>query len=219
MTTPGQYAADDGSFARSAGGAAGRGLVLIAIAVAIGIFLLAKGFDGSDTSVAASSSGGDSSADSPADEPAADEPAADEPAADDGTDTGTDDGTGGDSSDGGTTVPAPDEPTTTNPPGEVKVAAVNATGEPGLAGTAAGILDTQGYVTAAKNATNIPTEVSTIYYRAGYSEDAKAVASVLGVPADVILPAPDDVLSLVANGDNVADFNIFVIQGTDRLAG
>ena len=210
MTAPGQYAAQDGSFARSAGGAAGRGIILIVVAVAIGLVLLAKGFDGGDTSLAVSPAGDDTSAEPAAegDEPAAesDEPAAegDEPAADDGD----------------STTDTPVEPGTTRPPGEVKVAAVNATGEPGLASTAAGKLDTQGYVTAPKNGSTIPTEASTVYYLAGYSEDAKAVASILGIPADLILPTEaDDVLAKVARNENVSDFHIFIIQGTDRLAG
>ena len=207
MTSPGQYASQDGSFARSAGGAAGRGLVLIVIAVALGLFLLAKGFDGADSSSAAA---GDEPA---ADEPAADEPAADEPASDGGDEPASD---GGDDPTTETTVPA--EPDTTRPPAEVKVAAVNATGAPGVAGRATAILDTQGYVTAAKNASS-NLEVSVVYYQAGYAEDAKAVASVLVIPADLIQPAPPDVLDRISNNENVVDFHVFVFQGSDGLAG
>ena len=205
MTSPGQYAAQDGSFARSAGGAAGRGIVLIVIAVAVGLVLLAKGFDGGGTSLAVSSGGDGTSA-----EPSADEPG--DTSADDPGDTSADDP--GDTSDDGA------GPDTTRAPGEVKVAAVNATGEPGLAGTATGKLDTQGYVTAAKNGSTIPTEASTVYYLAGYSEDAKAVATILGIPADLIFPTDStEVLAKVAKNENVSDFHVFIIQGTDRLAG
>ena len=85
-------------------------------------------------------------------------------------------------------------------------------------GTATSTLDTQGYVTAAKN--GILTEQSKVLYLAGYSEDAKAVATILGVPADLIGPTDAaDVLALITNNDNVADFHVFVIQGTDRQAG
>ena len=210
MTAPGQYAAQDGSFARSAGGAAGRGIVLIVIAVAIGLVLLAKGFDGGGTSLAVSPAGDDTSA-----EPATDESGA---ASDDESGDVSDDGSADDGS--GSPAESVDEPDTTRPQGEVKVAAVNATGEPGLAGNATDKLDTQGYVTAAKNASTIPTETSTVYYLAGYSEDAKAIASILGIPADLIFPTDSaDVLAKVAKNENVTDFHVFIIQGTDRLAG
>lgn len=45
MTTHGRHAADDGSFARSAGGAVARGAALVAVAVLIGVLLLARGLD------------------------------------------------------------------------------------------------------------------------------------------------------------------------------
>jgi len=208
MTSPGQYASQDGSFARSAGGAAGRGVVLIVIAVALGLFLLAKGFDGADNTAA---SAGDEPATDSGDEPASDsgdEPA-DEPSDDPGSDSGDEPVTD-------TTVPT--EPDTTRPPNEVKVAAVNATGAPGVAGRATAILDTQGYVTAAKNASS-NVETSVVYYQAGYAEDAKAVASVLVIPADLIQPAPPDVVERIDNNENVADFHVFVFQGADGLAG
>jgi hypothetical protein len=214
MTAPGQYAAQDGSFARSAGGAAGRGIVLIAIAVVIGLVLLAKGFDGAD-SVAGSADVGDT----PADEPATDD-GTDEPATDDGTDEpATDDGT--DEPADGTDVPSDDtgtEPDAPRPASEVKVAAVNATGAPGVAGRATGILDTQGYITQAKNAVD-NLDVSAVYYQAGYAEDAKAVAAILQIPADLIGPAPADVVDRVSNSENVADFHVFIFQGADGLAG
>jgi hypothetical protein len=212
MTSPGQYAAPDGSFGRSAGGAAGRGLVLIAIAIVVGLILLAKGFDGADTSLASS-------------------PAAQEPAAADQSTTG--DSTTGDSTTGDGTDVESDTPTdegttgttdtvateTTHPPAEVKVAAVNATGAPGVAGRATTQLDALAYVTQAKNAA-ANSDVSAVYYMAGYAEDAKAVAGALGIPADLIQAStPEAALALIKDSDNVADFNIFIIQGADGQAG
>ena len=200
MTSPGQYAAQDGSFARSAGGAAGRGIILIVVAVGIGLFLLARGFDGGGTSLIVPSSANEAS-----DEPAVE---GDEPAVE-----GDEPGVEGD------TTPDPAvESDTARPSGEVKVAAVNTTGEPGLASTATGKLDTQGYVTAAKN--GVQSDTSSVYYLAGYSEDAKEVARILGITADLIFPTEAaDILERVLNNDNVIDFHIFIIQGTDRLAG
>lgn len=207
MTSPGQHAAPDGSFGRSAGGAAGRGLVLIVIAIAVGLILLAKGFDGADTTLASS--------------PAAEEPAAaDQPTSDDST---TGDGTEVDSetpTDEGTDATTDTVATeTTHPPAEVKVAAVNATGAPGVAGRATTQLDALAYVTQAKNAA-ANSDVSAVYYMAGYAEDAKAVAGALGIPADLIQAStPEEALALIKESDNVADFNIFIIQGADGQAG
>jgi hypothetical protein len=61
--------------------------------------------------------------------------------------------------------------------------------------------------------------VSAVYYTAGYAEDAKAVAAALQIGADLIAVAPPDVLTLIENSENVADFHIFIFQGSDGLAG
>ena len=208
MTAPGQYAADDNSFARSAGGAAGRGIVLIVVAVALGAFLLARGFDGAGSTSSATSVTGDSG--DTGDTAGADDTSAEEPVT---TDPET-----------GEEIPAePDDPTdttrplATNAPGDVRVAAVNGTGTSGLASAASNILKVEGYVTGAKNAVAFPVEESVIYYQAGFSEDAKAVASALSAPADVIKPAPDNVLSLIGSPEDVADFDVFVFLGADAV--
>ena len=204
MTAPGQYAAGDGSFGRSAGGAVGRGVVLVLIAVAIGAFLLRSGFDNSNTGGAQTTVGNNDAAE------------AQNPEDDEG---GTVDPVGegnGDPADPATETTAP-PPLPTREPSQVKVAAVNGTGTAGLAGRTADLMGVHGYVTGAKNAASVPMAVSVIYYRAGFSEDAKAVATHLRAPADIIAPAPEDVLSLIANSEEVADFNIFVIVGADEV--
>lgn len=203
MTAPGQYAAGDGSFGRSAGGAVGRGVVLVLIAVAIGAFLLRSGFDGTETSGAQS--------------PAA--PATEDETTETNGENGDDPaepeaGAGDPAAVVETTAPPP---LPTREPSQVKVAAVNGTGTPGLAGRTADLLGVHGYVTGAKNAANVPVTVSVIYYRAGFSEDAKAVATHLRAPADIIAPAPEDVLGLIANSEEVADFNVFVLVGADEV--
>lgn len=204
MTAPGQYAAGDGSFGRSAGGAVGRGVVLVLIAVAIGAFLLRSGFDNTSSGGAQTTVGNNDAAE------------AQNPEDDEG---GTVDPVGegnGDPADPATETTAP-PPLPTREPSQVKVAAVNGTGTAGLAGRTADLMGVHGYVTGAKNAASVPMAVSVIYYRAGFSEDAKAVATHLRAPADIIAPAPEDVLSLIANADEVADFNIFVIVGADEV--
>lgn len=204
MTASGQYAAGDGSFGRSAGGAVGRGVVLVLIAVAIGAFLLRSGFD--DTPGGTQTAAGDNGAveaQNPEDEEGAGDPG------------GGGEGNG-DPADPATETTAP-PPLPTREPSQVKVASVNGTGTAGLAGRTADLLGVHGYVTGAKNAASVPMAVSAIYYRAGFSEDAKAVATHLRAPADIIAPAPEDVLGLIANSDEVADFNIFVIVGADEV--
>lgn len=204
MTAQGQYAAGDGSFGRSAGGAVGRGVVLVLIAVAIGAFLLRSGFD--DTPGGTQTAAGDNGAveaQNPEDEEGNGDPG------------GGGDGNG-DPADPATETTAP-PPLPTREPSQVKVASVNGTGTAGLAGRTADLLGVHGYVTGAKNAASVPMAVSVIYYRAGFSEDAKAVATHLRAPADIIAPAPEDVLGLIANSDEVADFNIFVIVGADEV--
>ena len=185
------------------GGAAGRAILLVAVAIALGAFLLARGFDGSDGTAAdtdpddteqpSSGTGGESNGD-PAD-----------PETPTSTTTTT------------TTTTAP--PIVTHPPGEVKVAVANGTGDRGRAGRTAGILNASGYVTAAKNTEQDRVGESVVYYRPGYGDDAKAVASALGAPPDRLTPAPGTIMTLIRNPETPQDletFNIFVVVGTDN---
>ena len=211
MTSPGRYAADDGSFGKSAGSAAARGGVLVAVAVVIGLIILAVGFDGGDDTATGSTDSGDSNATTTA--PTTTAPGEE---GEEGDETPTTSAGEGEGEEGGSTTLAPTP--STRPPGEVKVAVGNGVGEPGLAGIAQEKLTSAGYVTDASNASTLPTPETAIYYVDGYASDAAAVAAVLGSPADVITAAPADPGSLVAS-EVVDDFHVFVIQGEDRLAG
>ena len=219
--TAGRYAAGDGSFAKSAGGAAARGGVLIAVAVALGLIILNFAYDGGDESAVVP---GDSSADDATSDDGGGT-GTDDGSADDGSDgdgDGSDDGSDGDGSDGGdgtdTTTTLPTTPST-NLPGDVKVVVANGVGETGLAGTVAAELTTAGYVASDKNATGVPVAASVVYYVDGYAADAAAVAEVLAAPASVVQAAPPDVLALVSDPDDVADHHVFAILGEDRLLG
>ena len=184
----------------SGGGSAGRAIVLVVAAVALGAFLLARGFDDSDDSTEASPS-------ATTEESTNGDP---EEADTDGTTTSTTTTT--------TTTTAP--PVVTHPPGEVKVAVMNGTGARGRAGRTADTLNATGFVTAAKNTQQDRVEASVIYYRPGYGDDAKAVASVLGAPPDIITPAPGTIMTLIRNPESPADleeFNIFAVVGTDDV--
>ena len=182
---------------------AGRGLIITIVAVALGLYVLAGAFDGSSAS--------DEVAD-PEDGTAADNEDGDEESSDaDGT------GSDGEEPEPAITTSTAPPPPSTHRPGEVKVAAVNGTGRTGLAGATGDILAARGYVAAAKNAAATPVQTSAIYYQPDYSEDAKAVASALNAPAEILLPAPSNMLTLVANPETVIDFHVFVVLGVDSV--
>ena len=185
------------------GGSAGRAILLVAVAIALGAFLLARGFDGSD----------DTAASTDPDDTV--QPSSD--SAENGGDNGTDPETPISTTTTTTTTTAP--PIVTHPPGEVKVAVANGTGDRGRAGRTAGILNASGYVTAAKNTEQDRVGESVVYYRPGYGDDAKAVASALGAPPDRLTPAPATIMTLIGNPETPQDlesFNIFVVVGTDN---
>ena len=186
----------------SGGGSAGRAIVLVIAAVALGAFLLARGFDGSDDGTDASPSA--TTEETPANGDPEQDPEAN------GTTSTTTSTT--------TTTTAP--PVVTHLPGDVKVAIMNGTGERGRAGRTADTLNATGFVTAAKNTQQDRVDASVIYYRPGYGDDAKAVASVLGAPPDIITPAPTTIMTLIRNPESPADleeFNVFAVVGTDDV--
>ncbi len=185
----------------SGGGSAGRAIVLVVVAVALGVFLLARGFDDPDDTTDASPSG------------TAEATTSGDP--DDETEAN---GTTSTTTSSTTSTMAP--PVVTHPPGEVKVAVMNGTGARGRAGRTADRLNAAGFVTAAKNTQQDRVEASVIYYRSEYGDDAKAVASVLGAPPDIITPAPATIMTLIRNPESpegLEDFNIFAVVGTDNV--
>ena len=189
----------------SGGGSAGRAIVLVIVAVALGALLLARGFDGADDTSAPSN--GDSAEQEPSD-PEGEGANGDKPSTEAESTSTTTTTT--------TTVP----PIVTHLPGEVKVAVANGTGERGRASRTTGVLNAGGYVTAAKNTEQDRVSESVIYYRPGYGDDAKAVASALGAPADLLTPAPSTIMTLIRNPETPPDletFNIFVVVGTDNV--
>lgn len=178
-------------------------MVITVLAIVAGVVLLAYALDGSEYAdvAAAEDAGDETDADG---ETGDDEPAEGDADAEEATVATS------------STVPPPPV-LVTHPPGEVKIATVNGTGRSGLAGATADILSAQGYVTLAKNAANPPVAQSNIYYLATYQDDAKAVASAVNAPAEIINPAPANMLTLVSSPDNVADFHVFVVLGTDDV--
>ena len=166
---PGRYAAADGSFARSAGGAGARGLVLLAVALLIGVVLLnATDADPPGTSVSAL---GDSDS------------------GDGGADTDDGDGDGGDAAAASTTTLPPTTTLPARAPAEVKVIVANASEVKGAAGGGRTALVNAKYnVLAPTNAT--PTPASVVYFVPGYDRDAAGVATALQLPANLVKPMP-----------------------------
>jgi hypothetical protein len=163
---PGRYAASDGSFAKSAGGAGARGLALLAVALLIGIALLnATDADPPGSTVSA---GGQDSA-------------------------GGSDGGGDDDGSGSPTTTAP--AATTSPtvaaraPKDVKVIVANASSTKGAAGTASDRLKPLGYnVLAPANATAVND--SSVYFVAGFDREAAVIAAALQLPPTSVKAVP-----------------------------
>lgn len=128
---PGNHAAGDGSFGRSAGGAAGRGVALLAVALLIGIVLLnATDAEPPGTRLTTGPSGGEDAA------PGPDKGRTAAPTTTAST----------------TTLPG-------RPPPEVKVIVANAAGVQGAAGRASDILKPAGYNVLAPTNTKGETAV------------------------------------------------------------
>ncbi len=189
------------NYPQGGGGAAGRGIVIVGIAIVVGVYLLARAFSGAEP---------DDVVAGPGDEEVADDEENGDSA------TGEEDETGATTSTTTTTTTTTlPPPVITHAPNEVRVAAVNGTGAPGLAGAAAAELSALGFQTRAKNAVSFAMTESMIYYQPGYTDDAKAIAASLSAPLDILTPAPATVLTLVRNPEDVSDFHIFVVLAAD----
>jgi hypothetical protein len=156
---------NDGSFVRTTGTAAMRGIVLIAVAVVVGFVLLSSGLD--DDGEEVSAVGEEETT----------------------TTTAEDGSTGTTASTTATTSAVP------KPPNEVRVLVANGSGVAGAAGTLAEQLAAKNYIgLEPKNAAqNVPTTI--VYFAEGFQREAAAVATAIGAdPATVqAMPNPPPV--------------------------
>lgn len=209
MTSPGRYAASDGSFAKSAGSAAARGGILIAIAVVIGFVLLWQGFDGGDSDA---SVGGPGTTESP--DPTDSTDTTDTTGTTDTNDPTDTTGTTDPTDTTGTTDSIPAEP---DDPSTVKVAVLNGTGEPGLAGARGETLGALGYVWTAGNAAGSPVTDSTVYFVTGFADEAEAVAIALSGTSTLLDIAPEDPATLEdGTAGEAGAAHVIVVLGTDN---
>lgn len=227
MSNQGLHAADDGSLARSTGGAAARGAMLIALALIIGLLLMAFALDDPPTDLSSQAGTADVSTDA-GDGADDDASAQEEPAVDVGEPTGSDDAAASDPAliedDPGDTETIPEdvvEPPADgelHSPSEVNVLVANGTGGKGVAGAISDKLKAAAYIAAVSNAPS--TAEAVIYYRVGYDADARAVADVLSAPPDIIKPAPGDGTIAVApeavSDGRLSAANVVVIIGADN---
>ena len=222
MSSPGYHAAEEGTLARSTGGAAARGAMLIALALVIGLLLVMFALDDPQTQVVA------------AETPSAD---ADAEGAGDAVEGGGAEGDSGappavgePSENGETsaaaTIPPVDDDTIIEdppvqgeifPPNEVTVLVANGTGGAGVAGAVADVLNADGYITTVSNAP--ATVAGVVLYQPGFAENAVAIGQALGAAPDAVLPAPADIAvdpGAIADG-RVAGAQVVVIIGTEGV--
>ncbi|CAA9256994.1 MAG: hypothetical protein AVDCRST_MAG50-2658 [uncultured Acidimicrobiales bacterium] len=185
------HATDDGSLARSAGGALGRGILLLLLAVGIGVVLLA----GTDQTA-------------PADRLVA--AAADE---------GTSDGGGGEPRGTGTststsTVPQAPPTVPTRPARDVKVLVANGTDVQGAGRNVTEVLRPPGYnLLSPVDATGAKVDATSVYFAPEYAPEAGAIAQALEVPPAAVKPLPAEAPVRALN-----DANVLVVVGSELAA-
>jgi hypothetical protein len=179
----------DGPLGRGADNANFRGIALVIVAAALGIFLIAKSFD---TSSGTSVSTGSTTTTGVA-----------------GTTSSVPAGTGPSSS---TATVTNSTPGSTANPGGVHVLVLNASGVNGAAGRLRDTLKGLGYTASAATAAK-QAATTVVYYVDGFKADATNVAAALTLGADSVLlmpsPAPVDAKTL---GNNT----VVVVLGRDK---
>ncbi|MBC8195182.1 MAG: LytR C-terminal domain-containing protein [Acidimicrobiia bacterium] len=188
--------------------AAPRALLLVAVALVIGLVLLWKAVDNDvGIVVVPEPAGGDVSVQV------------------DETPDVVDTEVPADSADVIPTTEAPPVTTTTaallfpsKSPSEVKVLVANGSGIGGAAGAVTDMLNPRGYALESPANAN-PTDVSGVYYRASFADDARMVM-------EVIAPGNPDLLSQMPSGglsvpdgtlDRLANADVVVILGSDGI--
>src|SRR5690606_17084041 len=181
-------AANGGGFARSAGAAAGRGVLLVVLALAIGVLLLARALDDGDETAVEAGSGAATTA--PADDASTTAPPTE------------------------TTAPPATAPPVTHPPAQVKVLVLNGRAVQGIAGANNDVLLTQNFNTLSPDNAPSPVAATMVtYVDPAYAPDAASVAAVLGIPPEHVAQA-DTATEL---GVDTKGANVVVVLGTDNV--
>ena len=187
-----------GGFGRSAGANAARGIAVIAAAVLLGFFLMARAID-DDTVVAGTDSTTTiTTAPAGSDTSAADSTTITTAPVSDDTATGADD-----------TLPAQ------RAPSEVLTLALNGTDpvQSGKAGAMRDVLAANGYGVAAPKNADSPA-ASAVLFVEGYESDARAIATLLGVDPDAVVRPFDAASSPIADTQSA---QVIVVVGNDGV--
>lgn len=175
MTAPGRHAAADGSFGRSAGGAAARGAGLLAVAVILGIVLLQSFKPGVDPYASSVRAGATSPTTAPVQHRG-----------------------------GGTVSSTTTSTTPPRQPADVKVLPANGSGRQGAGSRVQRVLADAHYnVLAATNANGAAVQTSSVYYAAGYQSDAVALAQLLKLGPTAAQPMPTPAPVADTRGANI----------------
>jgi hypothetical protein len=175
-----------------------RGVVLIAVAVVLGLFLL-RAIDNDDATSATD---------------AAEVETADETTSpgdgDENEEEGADDDGGGDENDGDDDSPAP----APRPPEEITVIVLNASGVQGAAAEQTDRIAFAGYQTA--TAGNAPQQLtdSQVQHAEGHEAEARALAEAIGAPADATSAISPELADVDLQGSQLV-----VLLGTDLAGG
>ena len=218
------HAAEEDNYGQVSGASAARGAMLIALAIVIGLILLAWALDDPGTIVTVED---DTAGEVATDDDAAANGGSGDVAADPGDGSVADDGSGGDTGgdafdvldqeDQAAADTIPPAPTgEARPPAEVNVLVANGTGGSGVAGAVSDRLKARGYISNASNAS--PTDAGVIFYREGFADDARAVQVILGAAPDTIAPLPAGnagVSDSAVDDGRFAAANVVVIVGND----
>lgn len=169
--------------------AAGRGALLLLVAVVLGIVLLNKTDDTPSTTVAQTETS----------EPRGDENGDDGPVT--------------------TAPPTTNTTLAAHQPSEVKVLAVNGTSTAGIGGKAKDVLlGAQYNALTPTDAKTKPVQTTAIYFAPGYQADAASIALLLKAPPTTVAPMPADRNALLKDPRNGAAANVIVLVGND-IAG
>lgn len=189
-------------FAPPGGANVFRGLIVIAIALLIGIGLMARGITSDDVAAGDATT---TTTTAPADDATTTDDAADAETVVDEAPEATED----------PAQPAPEPLPEARDPAAVTVVVLNANGGKGVAGAATQKLDARNYVTATPKDAN-STGNSVIFFEEGFQADANAVATALGA-TDLSIVQPLDPSSAAATSEKRQGANVMVFVGNDGL--
>ena len=185
--------------------AAPRAFLLIFVAVVLGLVLLWKGLDDDLQNAVSNTSDSSDQTAQMAEEQPADLPPLDVPEISTTTVAVVE-----------TTTTTSQPPLPTKPPSTVKVLVLNGSGVGGAAGAVTNLLKPHGYTTLSP-ANGNKDEKSWVYYKPGFSPDAKGITDVLEIMPDLLTSYPANELSVPEGSmDRVSNADVIIFLGSDK---